>query len=225
MLNYKVIINNKEYNVCYENKKIKTKRLRINANGQIIVSGYNMNTNEINIIVSKYSDWIDKTLVKLESKKEDVSFLEIKNFECLWILGKKYKIISGDKFTIKDDLIICDSNKTKKETFYKVRDSFLYILKERMDYYSKVFNIYPLFEFKEMKSKFGYCLYLKNKIVLSKRLIHYSLKEIDYVIVHEFCHFFVPNHSKDFYLKVAEVIPDFKRTVKDLKKSSYLCKY
>ena len=216
MLNYKVIINNKEYNVCYENKKIKTKRLRINANGQIIVSGYNMNTNEINIIVSKYSDWIDKTLVKLESKK--VKFLNLFGV-------KKYKIISGDKFAIKDDLIICDSNKTKKETFYKVRDSFLYIIKERMDYYSKVFNIYPLFEFKEMKSKFGYCLYLKNKIVLSKRLIHYSLKEIDYVIVHEFCHFFVPNHSKDFYLKVAEVIPDFKRTVKDLKKSSYLCKY
>ena len=168
MINYKIIIDDKEYNIYYENKKIKTKRIRVNSQGQIIVSGYKMNDREIHEVVKAFREWIDKALIKIKSKQEDVSFSEIKNFDCIWLLGKKLKIVMGDKFSIKEDLITCDPNKTKKETFYEVRNSFLYVLNERMDYYSHIFNIYPSFEMKELKSKFGYCLYQKNKIVLSK---------------------------------------------------------
>ena len=40
---------------------------------------------------------------------------------------------------------------------------------------------------------------------------------IDYVVVHELCHRKEMNHSKNFWIEVENVIPDYKRSVKWLK--------
>ncbi|MGN1131041.1 MAG: M48 family metallopeptidase [Ruminococcus sp.] len=37
-----------------------------------------------------------------------------------------------------------------------------------------------------------------------------------YVIVHEFSHLIVPNHSKDFYSVVSEFCPNYKEIKKEL---------
>lgn len=217
--------NNKEYCVYYENKRIKTKRLRINSEGLILVSGYNLSISDIEDFVCKYSDWIDKTIEKLNKKKSDACYTDVSSFNSIWILGKVYKLTSGDQYIQNENEFIYPSNVDRKKAYIKIRDSYIQYIIERVKYFSNIFKIYPDLEFKDMKSRFGYCLYQKNKIVLSKRLIHYTKEEIDYVIVHEFCHFYVPNHSKSFYDCVVKVLPDYKKQVKSLKKFSYLCKY
>ena len=40
---------------------------------------------------------------------------------------------------------------------------------------------------------------------------------IEYVVVHEFAHFFQPNHSALFYNEVAAVLPDWKDRRKKLR--------
>ena len=48
-------------------------------------------------------------------------------------------------------------------------------------------------------------------------LVHLEKELIDYVIVHELCHFIQPNHSKLFYQEVQKRLPDYKEREKKLK--------
>ena len=57
----------------------------------------------------------------------------------------------------------------------------------------------------------------KNHIItLSTNLVYCSREQIYYVIVHEFSHLIVPNHSQDFYAIVERFVPDYKRIRRDM---------
>lgn len=65
-------------------------------------------------------------------------------------------------------------------------------------------------EIKILKSRWGSCHRGTNVITLNGVLIHLPLSHIEYVVLHEFCHFIHGNHSSDFYGLVAEYMPDWK---------------
>ena len=48
---------------------------------------------------------------------------------------------------------------------------------------------------------------------LYKRLIHYPVEFIEYVILHEFAHFVHPNHSRAFYALIEKYMPDYKERI------------
>ena len=68
-----------------------------------------------------------------------------------------------------------------------------------------------------MTSRWGVCYTKKNKITISSYLIHYPLKCLEYIMVHEMVHFIVPNHSSRFYELVSANMPDYKEAVQRLK--------
>lgn len=68
----------------------------------------------------------------------------------------------------------------------------------------------PVVSIRNMKSRWGSCLPMKGKITLNSRLIEYPIACIEYVIVHEFCHFLQPNHSRAFYQLMDEYDPTWK---------------
>ena len=74
----------------------------------------------------------------------------------------------------------------------------------------------PQLKFRKMKSRWGSCNYVKCIITLNKNLIYCTKEQIDYVIIHEFAHLVVPNHSKDFYNIVSEFCPEYKRIRKEM---------
>ena len=63
---------------------------------------------------------------------------------------------------------------------------------------------------KHMKSRWGVCYPQKNRITLSLRLIHYSVQAFEYVLLHEYVHLLVPNHSAQFYRTVQHFMPRYK---------------
>ena len=69
----------------------------------------------------------------------------------------------------------------------------------------------PRIKFRKMKSRWGSCNFVKCVITLNTNLIYCTEEMIYYVIVHEFSHLVVPNHSKDFYKVVERFCPDYKR--------------
>ena len=76
---------------------------------------------------------------------------------------------------------------------------------------------YPKVMIGKMKRKWGYCNKRQELIKLNSELIKYSIDEIDYVIIHELCHFLEFNHSKKFWNYVKKYKPNYKENTKVLK--------
>lgn len=69
---------------------------------------------------------------------------------------------------------------------------------------------YPQLRIRKMTSRWGVCQPKNGVITLSTMLMQVPEEAAEYVVVHEFAHFLVPNHSGQFYAAVADVLPDWK---------------
>lgn len=132
-------------------------------------------------------------------------------------------IAPTNKMKIDDDKILIlgtlypkeDSDKLIKEAYNKIISLY--------NYYQNIFNKKnTILKFRKMKTRWGVCHITKNYISLTSYLIHVPIDLIEYVIIHEFCHFTYPNHSKQFYKYVSNYCPDYKKRVKELKSFSFL---
>ena len=68
----------------------------------------------------------------------------------------------------------------------------------------------PKLRVRTMKSCWGSCLVNKGIITLNRKLLMQPRECIEYVVVHELCHFIHPNHSKEFYKFMEQFMPDWK---------------
>ncbi len=69
---------------------------------------------------------------------------------------------------------------------------------------------YPQIRIRKMTSRWGVCQPKNGVITLSTMLMQVPEAAAEYVVVHEFSHFLVPDHSERFYAVVASVLPDWK---------------
>ena len=68
----------------------------------------------------------------------------------------------------------------------------------------------PTLAVRNMRTRWGSCHVQKKKITLASTLALASPAAIEYVVVHEYCHFVHPNHQKDFWALVGRLLPDYK---------------
>ena len=69
---------------------------------------------------------------------------------------------------------------------------------------------------RDQKSRWGSCS-SRGTLSFNYRLIFAPAVILDYVVVHELCHLTFMNHSKDFWNKVASVMPEYKEYKRWLK--------
>ena len=69
---------------------------------------------------------------------------------------------------------------------------------------------------RKMKKRWGSCQPQTKTITINSQLIEAPRFCIEYVMMHEFCHFIHPNHSKDFYTLLQVMMPDWKERKKML---------
>ncbi len=75
----------------------------------------------------------------------------------------------------------------------------------------------PIIKVRDMKTRWGVCKPAANQITLNLRLAQKPIQAIQYVILHEYAHFFVMGHGKDFWEVVQKYMPDYKERKKLLK--------
>ena len=205
--------NGKKYEVKIIKKNIKNTYIRVKEDMIIYVTtnyftpdNYIKKLVEDNII--NIYKMIDRQAKKLEKK------------EHYYLLGKKYDIILCNIFnkSVIDENKIYTKNAKMLEKF--TREKAKEVFTERLiKCYEKMNRITPMPRLivKKMKQKWGYCNKRDELITLNLELIKYDIDEIDYVIIHELCHFIHFNHSKQFWECVSKYKPNYKTNRKTLR--------
>ena len=201
---YKVIINKK-------NNKRTYIRVKEDLNIYVYTNKYYMNF-EIKKIINDNIDDI-KNMINIMNKKKinsDKNMYLGNEVDIVCVSNQRYPEVFNNKLYIKDI--------SKLNDYYKMLaiDYF----KERLDFiYSKFIDSipYPVLKVRSMKSRYGVCNKKSNSITINSELIKMDVKYIDYVIIHELCHFIYFDHSSDFWNKVSEYCPEYKKVKKEMK--------
>ena len=71
--------------------------------------------------------------------------------------------------------------------------------------------MWPQIKVRSMVSRWGSCQPKKKIVTFSRQLGETPPVCMEYVAVHEFCHFIQPNHSAAFHQLMTELMPDWRQ--------------
>ncbi len=134
-------------------------------------------------------------------------------------LGKKY-IAHYDGVTkdvyFDSDLVIAKDESTLNK-FYK--KECLRLFTSEVERITPYFKNIPKFTLKirKMSTRWGVNNYGSHTITLNSELLKRDIDLLDYVIIHELCHFYEPNHSPRFWAHVEEYYPKYKEARRRLR--------
>lgn len=215
--------------ISYQVRISKGKRFRLYFNqlGILIIS-YPIGTKHSSLIefIENNIEWVIKKSLELSSK-----FITYSNDSQQYFLGNSYQLKINISKTNRIDLV----NNLMLVSVNKIEQVRMKIIEWRYEQAEIIFQEilyqcflkmgielqkYPKLIIKSSKSKWGCCYFNENKIMLNLALTQVSPMLIEYVICHELMHFIVPNHSKEFHLKLSLYIPNEKSCMQELKKYS-----
>lgn len=217
-------------------KNVKNINMRVKVDGSVHISAHtSISVKQIDKFVLEKEDFIFQALekfaahgqVKPESRQyvsggtvfylgEELTLDVVKGKECVPVKQGKYLIVvTGDPE---------DEATVEKLVYEFYTQEIRRIFPELMHkYQGELADLkIPQASLKvlSMKSRWGTCHTRKAVITLNSKLIYTPYSCIEYVVLHEFCHFIHDNHSKDFYNLVAIYMPNWKSQREELKKWS-----
>lgn len=227
-----IIYNEIKIQYYLQRKNVKNLNLRIRADSSIYVSAsHAVNSAKIDEFVRAKGDYILSSLQRFkELEKHKPLPKKYVSGETFYILGRgiRLKVNKSQKESIVSDgvylyLAVKDKNDFVRKQYLVTR----YLNTECNEVFSKIMcEIYSLFQkygvnmpslrIRDMKTRWGSCLSEKGIITLNKKLLEAPRNCIEYVVLHEFCHFIQPNHSKKFYNLVTMLMPDWQERKKVL---------
>ena len=145
-------------------------------------------------------------------------------------LGRQYKLVINKTEQNKTDINLGkglftittknDNIELIIQKFYKSKADIIFkeLLDQLLSRFPQ-FNTYDIrLTHRFMKKRWGSCS-MNGNILLNTELIKANKACIEYVILHELCHLIHPNHSKDFYRILTEVLPSWEKIKLNLERS------
>lgn len=210
------------YPVTITYKRVKNVNLRVNGEGDILVSlPYGVPVHVADSFLNEKKEWIVRALGKVQKKTDLIHLGDGDDY--VYYYGKKYflevKCVYEEKLVEEGDKLVLHTPYRDSEdimmAFYRLAgDGFKAIVRKQAVRLNKMVCdknhlVHPSITIKYMISRWGSCTPMKHHISLSCRLIHYPEECTAYVMVHEYAHLLVPNHSKAFYDVVRQYMPDY----------------
>lgn len=213
-------------------KKIKNVHLKVFRSLEVVLSVPEHVPNEwINSFLTNRQKWIDDQITKYKRTSGFNNLGGIRNGSSIQLLGKDMRVLKEASLTNRVEvdekrvyLYVTDA--VNEDLIQKVfskwwRKTAENIYQQEVDhYYDAVIRKYgidkPQVAIKKMKTLWGSCTPLKNKITLNEYLLKANIRCIQYVVLHELTHLLYPNHSLDFYNFLTVHMPDWKERKKQL---------
>ena len=213
---HRIMINNQEYVYDLTYKRMKSIRIKIDK-GQIVVTcPYGTPKIEIETLILKNADKLLKAMDQYESP------YDIREGGYVDLFGQRYTlrfVDDGRLLVMREGQQLIVHGNVSTLNRYLFDELSNYINRRIYDYLPTFSNqlSFPEIEFKNYKSRWGSCYYERHKVTFNVKLIHLDQELIDYVVLHELCHFLVHNHSKAFYHEIYLRMPDYQMRVQKLR--------
>ena len=216
----------RDFEYILTRKSVKNLNMRVKPTGEIFVSA-------APLIPVKYIDNFvlshEQTLINTLDRYEKIRANTVQPLQ--YVSGEKIRYLGEELHLLVEAALVEEVEKIGQFLFLRVKDTsdfkrkervmkkwisakqvevFLEICKEIYPLFQPYGVKYPLVKIRTMKSRWGSCQPQKRIITLNARMIAAPREAIEYVVLHEFVHFIHPNHSKDFYRLVEELMPDWK---------------
>lgn len=206
-------VDNKKYEIVIEIKNNKNTYIRIKDDLKIhITTNRWTKEKDIQRLLTNNFNSIKKMLYRQIRKSERNSRNTIlgKEIDIIVLSNQNEPELYGNKFYIRDN--------TKLDKYLK--DYAFTVFEERLNYVYSIFEErvpYPKLKIRRMTTRWGVCNKKDVSITLNLELIRKDIKYIDYVILHELCHFKYFNHSDDFWNLVYKYNKEYKKLRKEMK--------
>ena len=174
-----------EKNIKYilERKQVKNINLRVRPDGSVRVSA---------------GPWVDAS---------QIDDFVLSKAEFILEAMKRFENMAEAEEEFQSEL---DKAKAGRESLLADASVFTEILDEFYPLFVPYGVKKPKLRVRTMKSCWGSCLVNKGIITLNRKMLMKPRECIEYVVVHELCHFIHPNHSKQFYGFMEQFMPDWK---------------
>jgi predicted metal-dependent hydrolase len=231
-----IVFNNIPIAYTLERKRVRNLNLRIRSDSTVHVSANAWQTpDDIDLFVMSKGAYIldaQQKFRKIAAARPEphryvsgeVFFIEGSAFTLDVQKGIHYAVtMKGTTLcvTVKDP---ADTEKIRRMTAHLYDTIAENLFAEISDRIYPLFSQYrfekPAIRIRTMTSRWGTCLTSKATIVLNRQLAQVPRRCTEYVVLHEYCHFVHPNHSKRFYALVARFMPDWKERKKLLESSA-----
>jgi len=198
-----------EFNVIIVRKRIKNIYFRVKEDLNIYVSANYLVTNSY---IEKLLEQNKKDIIKMYNNMKDKVIEKSK----IYYLGEELEFLESKR--IKLDECYAYGPSIEKINEYLKKNS-IKVFTERLNRLRVMFNDLPDFKLRTryMKTRWGVCNKSSMTVTLNTELIHKDVTLIDYVIIHELCHFKHMNHSSSFWKEVEKYYPYYKLDRKRLK--------
>lgn len=146
---------------------------------------------------------------------------KFKNQEQFTILGHQYTKVYDETLKdviLEDDFIYLPSDDKLNKYLKKLTKD---VFQTEINKYKQIVPNIPEFKLRirKMTTRWGVCNRTLKVITLNSDLIYRERTLLDYVIVHEMCHFYEGNHSKAFWHHVEKYYPNYKYARKELREN------
>ena len=231
-----IVAEGREITYQLERKPVKNLNLRICKDGSVYVSANKfVSPSEIDAFVISKGTYVLRAVDKFHEmalkRPQPKRYVSGETF-CIQGRGLRLSVTQASKDVISSDgVYIYLSVKDPENLQKKQRMVTKFLDRQCKTVYNEILEeLYPLFRkygvampvlrIRDMKTRWGSCLVKKGVITLNKHLIEAPRNCIEYVIMHELCHFIYPNHSKQFYSFLSMLMPDWRERKTILDKST-----
>lgn len=217
-----------EIRIAIEYKKIKNMYLKVlPPDAEVkVIAPKRMTKDEIYRFVASKTEWIRKAQAKYENMPKPLAY-QYETGELHYLWGQQYElwVVTGapNRVWLREDKLMMqvkahttvEERETLLEKWYKEQlKSAMRMMCERC---VEITGKGPLeWRVKNMKTKWGTCNVTDGRIWLNVQLAKKPKECLEYVILHELTHLYVPNHGPEFKAYMDKFCPDWRVVKKRL---------
>lgn len=203
----------------------KTIALVVTPEGKLVVRApLHASDDQIREAVDRHRDWIQAKQHETAQYRSQNPSRIYQEGEQFWYLGQLYPLTISPAarvpLTLSGSFIIAQSSLTRAEAIFNAwyRTQAQQVIVPRVNLQATRLGYHPQrIRISSARTRWGSCS-ARGTLSFAWRLVMAPLPVIDYVIVHELVHLEHNNHSRAFWERIRQIVPDYKQHVAWLKR-------